>query len=909
MGIFSYCRLRAAGFLCFLLFMGVSALPARADAVNLELVYGYQNTAKAGRFLPFRVDIENTMEETFSGFIHIYMAESGNSLYEYCYQAAVEPLSESVLQATLSIGTGVNQILVTAENREGVVLGQKRIGLDVAGSDAELIIGILSGRESSLVYLNGISIYDGLLRTRTVNLNPERVPSDAAELDQLDVLLISGYEMEQIKESEAAAIYRWVEGGGTLLIGTGSLGNAALYPWFGYLLKNDLNPAEISVNMGDGAGNDYPAYASQTMEQPVPAGVEGVSEDDAEAPVQEAAQPAPVSTVGEAENDADAAAQETAQPASGSMEENGIRAAGAQSLFTSASPVYLYGGRDILFSNSVPMVAAVSRGAGTIAVSGYDFCELQGFAADQPDYIDRLLQAVIGKSRLDVLSVSASERSLNQYWDIQELMNFSNSSKVPHVSLYLAILASYVILSGPVLYFYIRQHGALPLYRPALLILAVLFALLVWTMGIGTRFNGTFLTYAKLRDISEKSIDETDFINVRSPYNTEYGMDIRTEYYVYPVVKGSGYTGDIIELSRDSDTRRTTIDYGREHTTICVRNESSFTAKYFELSNKIPNSDGSFSGEVSLFSGVPGGYIENGTDYTLYDAAILLYGMVLKIGRLEPGQRISLSEVEYLNVPVGGFDQIAREVTGGSGRNFLRYYLSTQLDSYYADARLVGFVRDDELGFADEDEVESYGVTMILSTLPLTSRSRELYSYNVLRTDPVVEKGDYDIQTNTVSGISPVVLSYHLGDEEEVQSLSFASLSGAYGEASGNLSVSPFRGTVSFYNYGSGAFDVMDLRSGLVEKEALTPYLQEGNVLRVRYVVRDETIPSFARLYLPMITVVSREPEGQREREETAEGAPFSLEEEGDEESWTDEAGDEGHIPGEEYVETRDEPY
>lgn len=218
------------------------SVPAFADTIDLSVTYGYQNIAKAGRYLPLSITIENTDSKTFSGLIHVYMVESKNSVYEYQYQKTVEGESSDVLPVTVSLSAGINQILVTAEDRDGIVQGTKRIGLDVAGSDAELIIGLLSANADALSYMNDISMRDGILRTRTVALDPEKLPSDETALDQLDILCISDYTMSDMKENEAEVIRRWIDRGGVLMLGTGALGQKAVEPYFSSYLREELVP-------------------------------------------------------------------------------------------------------------------------------------------------------------------------------------------------------------------------------------------------------------------------------------------------------------------------------------------------------------------------------------------------------------------------------------------------------------------------------------------------------------------------------------------------------------------------------------------------------------------------------------------------------------------------------------------
>ena len=769
-----------------------------ADTVDLSVTYGYQNTAKAGRRLPLSIRIDNHQESTFSGYIHVYMVESEESVYEYRYQKIVEGGSSDTLNVTVSLSSGISQLLVTAEDREGHTLGYRRIGLDVAGSDAELIIGIISDHPEALSYLNDVGINNGILRTRSVILPGDDLPDSENELDQLDVLLISDFSMTNIRKNEADVIAQWVRDGGILLLGTGARGEDALSPYYAAYLRTALQPMEMSLEMGKmyHEGEDSPL------------------------------------------------------------------------LSLTASPVHIKGGREVMLSDGVPIISEVSEGAGIVAISGYDFCDLTRFATDQSDYIDQLFTAILGKTRLEKLSVTASERSLGRYWNVQELMNLSDLRKLPKPILYAIILGSYVLLIGPGLYFFMRERAVLRMYRPGVLLVTVMTILLIYVMGFGTRFNGPFLTYVRLKNISAESVDETDYLNLRSSYFRSYELPVKTEYDVYPILKGADFTGDIQGLLQSEEyVSHTSIDNGREKKMITIQNAAPFAARYFELHNNMPNTAGSFQSDIHFADGSVRGTLTNGTSYELSDAALLIYGKVIRIGRLEAGASIDLGNCEVINVPVGDSWKIAASVTDETWQGLLRYYLMNSLSGHFSDARIVGCVREEDsekplLDFTEKTEIDSYGFTMVVSALPLSTHVGDVYSYSALSTDPQIQSGDYDATDNTVACAWPTTLEYHLGEGSEITSLTVESLaSDDAGDAKSIGTVRPFRGSMSFYNYATGGFDVIDIGNGVLTRAQLDAYLDEDNVLIVRFTSSEENTGIDERRYLPMLTVTALDTE------------------------------------------------
>ena len=96
-------RIRAAGILAGLLLCILAAFPAVAQTaggaegldggqLQLDVVYGYQGTAKSGRYLPLKIRIENPGGAPFSGTLSVFTMESD---YELSLIHITEPTRRS----------------------------------------------------------------------------------------------------------------------------------------------------------------------------------------------------------------------------------------------------------------------------------------------------------------------------------------------------------------------------------------------------------------------------------------------------------------------------------------------------------------------------------------------------------------------------------------------------------------------------------------------------------------------------------------------------------------------------------------------------------------------------------------------------------------------------------------------
>ena len=222
----------AAGFLAAAACCVFFAFPAKGQGedapfpdqgpILLDAVYGYQNMAKSGRFLPVKVSLKNQEEEAFSGTLEVLTMESDYTLYSYEYPLELEPGQEQEKSLSISLGGQIDQMYLKVLDEEGREAASKRLKLEVEGDNPQLFIGVLSDSMDRLGYLNNVGISYSTLRTRTIELRPETIPTDGLGLDQLDVLLITDFDTSSLTAAQADAVWDWVGRGGVLLFGTGA---------------------------------------------------------------------------------------------------------------------------------------------------------------------------------------------------------------------------------------------------------------------------------------------------------------------------------------------------------------------------------------------------------------------------------------------------------------------------------------------------------------------------------------------------------------------------------------------------------------------------------------------------------------------------------------------------------------
>lgn len=788
-----------------------TAVPASGDGleepVSMYISYGYDNAAKGGRYLPFKAEIVNRQPEPVNGTLQIWSEESDGSIYCYDFQVTAEAGSETKVLEYIPLGTRATQLSVALIDESGQTLLEQQVKLNVSWDVPELFIGILSDTPEKLRYLDGVGVSYGTMRTRTFELQEEDFPSDEIGLSQLDVLVVNDYKLRNLAEEQTAAIMDWVHSGGVLILGTGKRVDDTLGRFAPELLDDSYDaPSLCHINLGE----DFP-----------------VEEED------------------------------------------------AGMLAIPCVDIPLHGGNVIISSNDLALVTVASKEQGLIGVAAFDLGNIASFCERHTSYVDYLFTSLLGESRIARLAEVVYSGNSSQFGAVQSLINTGNVEKLPRLPVYAVIVIVYLLLLGPGLYLFLKSHELQMFYRRGVLILSLVFAGIIYAAGTTTRFKNVFYTYATILDVSEDYVNDTTYVNIRNPYNRPYTVHLDPSYSVLPITR-SRRNGQDSSALWSTDHYQIAIRRQPDELTVEGRNITAFAPRYFQLQKKSLNTEKiGITGEVNYFEGKITGSVTNHFPYPLENAALVLYGNMVYLDRLEAGETKTLDNLEQLRFPLNNSYVVAERITGersfpetdiGNTRyllamkrtNMLMFYLDKYLTVYSADAQVIAFSAEkEESAFLREKTPETYGLTMLTSAIAVNASQDQMLYRSVLMKTPRVVTGQYDAQSNSMSGAEPLTLEYQMGTDIQVESLTFESVSEEFLESGSDHYIEAFTGGIYFYNHSSRSFDRMELEGKTMRMDQLGPYLSPGNILTVRYVY--EGTGSYNAIQLPMPMVAGRE--------------------------------------------------
>lgn len=780
------------------------------SAVSMEVSYGYEGNAKSGRYVPVKFKLNNQTDTQFDGTVRVEAMESDYDIYEYDYPVSLEASEEA--EKSLDIPVGRADILyVKLLDSQGTELIRKRLKMNVSTDIAELFLGILSDEPEKLTYMDGVGVNYSSVRIKTFEMEAESMPDNVIGLDLLDVLMITDYDTSKLSEDQVSAIWEWVKGGGTLLLGTGARAEDTLYAFRSNIIEESNSaPAEKSVDMGVEYATNGPGDSFMKLV---------------------------------------------------------------------CTDVSLKGGTGVLSNDEFPVLTTVAKGKGNIGVAVYDFVDIAPFCEVQRSYVDKLFTALLGENRLNDLSSYLYSENSGQFWTVQNMLNTGNVAELPNLILYIVVILGYILLVGPGLYLLLKKQGRRRFYRTAVVIVSLLFTAVVYMIGIGTRFKDTFFTYATILDTTENFVEEYTYINMMTPYNKAYTISLDPSYDILPITRSNSYSRTPVPKFTGNEDYKVRITFGENDTKVSVQNTAAFTPKYYSLRKKIPNTDHKgFIGDISLFEGDINGTVTNEYPFPVEKVGILMYGKMVVIEELKPGETMNLKGLPVINYPINSSNLVSARVTGIyrypkadiedpayllalSRTNILNFYLDKYSSFYNPEARIVAFSKEQTGSqFLAGGNYETYGMSMFTSTLNVNMKKEEegRTSRSALMKSPTVVSGQYFADSNAIYGLDPVALEYFLGNDLEVEKLTFEEPAEEFLNSSSFYYTTMFKGKIYFYNHDTGNYDIMDSDKKVYSARDLISYLSPGNTLTVKYVC-ENTAENNWYVTLPMLAVVGKD--------------------------------------------------
>ncbi len=533
--------------------------------------------------------------------------------------------------------------------------------------------------------------------------------------------------------------------------------------------------------------------------------------------------------------------------------------------------VSLHGGTVLVSDEGYPLLSAAMREQGIVAVAAYDLGDVAEYGAANTGFVDGLFLNILGEDRISELAATIYGNMGEEYWAAQNAINTGNVEKLPNVGLYVLVTAAYIGLAGPGLYLFLKKRELRRHYGACVAAASALFTVLIYVMGMKTRFTDTFVTYASVEDATKDTVAETSYINLRNPYSKPYTVTLDPDYAVNPVTRSEYFYDGSRKLFTGEEDSQVSVYYGQNGTEIQVKDGAAFESMYFRLTKQRKNETGErLDGSIRYYDGQVSGSVTNLFSYDLENAAVILYGRVIPLGEIRAGETVQLSDFESYVSPVNDPYSVASFITGLSGyeqadindRNYMKalertnllvFYMQSNMEGYRSEARVVAFGSSGEKERMEwQEQYDTFGLTMCTSALEVDSALDRLRYRSGLLKRPQAVQGSFDPVGNLIYSQDPVTVEYSLGGDLEVERVEFCPVDPAFYQNQEKGGQRPFSGDMYVYNHSTRAFE--EMKDPVLEGEEILRYLSPDNELTVRYISAGEEGYSWSLLPMPMVT-------------------------------------------------------
>ena len=442
---------------------------------------------------------------------------------------------------------------------------------------------------------------------------------------------------------------------------------------------------------------------------------------------------------------------------------------------------------------------------------------------------------------------------VNDYYDIYNLLNIIDKQKLPDIVLLTAIIVLYILVLTVAIYVFLRNINKRELYGKVVIIFSAIFTVIIFAFGFSVVRNNTFLTYISIVDIKDSNTNEKAFLNFRTSESGNYEFDTDATHTLIPLLRSNKEPIKSMNFIDINSIKRTIISAINNRRHVEVENASSFDSSVFVYENRnylndVYNVNCSFE----RFDGNVIGRITNNMNVKIHNAHLLMHGKILRIGDIDPNYSVSLNRLEVIGAPIGNNEMLADILADESNHNIVKYYLDENVNGYFDNAILLGFVdTNSTIDIVSNSIGDIYGRTLLAIKIN-DSKVKGIYDLSSLENDVESIEGFYDSNNNSIRGDETVINTYCFDKDA---SLSQIYLEGIDSYDQGNLESNvPFYGEIYAYNNLQREYDL--LSNNRIMYDELNRFLSSDNYITLKFVPSSRD-PLYRKISLPVVRAIA----------------------------------------------------
>lgn len=224
----------------FVLLIGFTPTICKAESkednssITMKVTYGIEGNFKGSTSVPVNIQIENNGEK-IDGQLEVRVPASAPNTYDaFVSEVNIGANEKRTVTIPINLPDNALKLKVVLKEGENIIKENNVLVSNGRVSEADLFMGVMTDdfngltiRTLDFTSLNNSNnkMKDRINKTISVPLELDSLVKSPKNISSLDTIVINNYNTSNLKKEQCENLSSWVEGGGTLVIGSGE--NAA----------------------------------------------------------------------------------------------------------------------------------------------------------------------------------------------------------------------------------------------------------------------------------------------------------------------------------------------------------------------------------------------------------------------------------------------------------------------------------------------------------------------------------------------------------------------------------------------------------------------------------------------------------------------------------------------------------
>ncbi|NLN47997.1 MAG: hypothetical protein GX154_02660 [Clostridiales bacterium] len=510
--------------------------------------------------------------------------------------------------------------------------------------------------------------------------------------------------------------------------------------------------------------------------------------------------------------------------------------------------ISIEGGSTVVSKGEFPFVQRLDKGRGRVLLLSFDM----GMEPIVSWKLNKYFAESLFQNMVPQILVGTDYESKYRPgfdYNINSALNNIPELPLPKYGTIIVIFVIYIILVAPLSYIILKKKDKRELMWGIVPILAVIFSLIVYFVGFGSRIKEPLLNTVSVIRLNENGIYKVkSYAGIFTPNKTTLKIQGLENQRIKPFSRSSYYGYNSSQTWDDKRIESKFVLYpnpSAEFYDIGV-----WGMKTFEVEQS-KNIKGNITGGLTYVDSDYSGFVENNTDVELEDCTVVTADQYIKLGGIKAGEKVEISKgmnvsfanrhdlrdelypriyQRYNNIKV---DELLKLRLNNKKRDLLDYFINSEVQM--DGVKLIGWTKTPILEdiLVNGKTLKRYDNTMIVADLKLNLKSGNSIELPFGYIEPVIVqdsfiKGHYDTYSNMYYGDGAVEFSFFIDENIESKSIKIR-----YDNPSYYLKQ-------FIWDCNSSIWEEKELSNFVIYEGEIEKYVSEKNEIRLRFDIKDD---------------------------------------------------------------------